>query len=288
MVGDAVERGAGALERAPLPRRHRAHRRRRRHRSTRNPSAHRRWPPRKLDRIDPRRGARHPRSAVPPMHRRRRNRGGSEARGRNAGSDATPTKAGTSGTPGSSGWARGDTADIARPARRAAYRWNACEARRRPPEAVDRTFNQWVAESPEWVATLARNIERAIEDRTVGPGGARRDRSGRKCWPSHCTGGCGISRAAHPTGNIEDGTDCLITECASRGAQGAREWVDAAWHAAEIIERPVREPHGPDGSDDHAWRDRARVETVEDRLRSGRVESQHLQPGGPRSRARGR
>ena len=138
-------------------------------------------------------------------------------------------------------WARGDTADIARPARRAAYRWNAWEARRRPPEAVDRTFDQWVAESPEWVATLARNIERAIEDRTWDPG-----RETGQEWPEMLA--LALYRrlwnlkGGPPDGNIEDGTDCLIAECASRGAQGAREWVDAARNAAEAIERLSASP----------------------------------------------
>ena len=128
-------------------------------------------------------------------------------------------------------WARGDTADIARPARRAAYRWSAYEARRRPPEALDRTFDQWVAESPEWVATLERNIERAIEDQTWEP-----QRETGQEWPEMLA--LALYRrlwnlkGGPSDGNIDDGTDCLIAECASQGAQGAREWVDAACHAA--------------------------------------------------------
>ena len=138
-------------------------------------------------------------------------------------------------------WARGDTADIARPARRAAYRWNACDAQRRPPEAVDRTFDQWVAESPEWVATLARNIERAIEDRTWDPG-----RETGQQWPEMLA--LALYRrlwnlkGGPPDGDIEDSTDCLIAECAARGAQGASEWVDAARNAAEAIERLSAKP----------------------------------------------
>ena len=138
-------------------------------------------------------------------------------------------------------WARGDSADIARPARRAAYRWNACDARRRPPEAVDRTFDRWVAESPKWVATLARNIERAIEDRTWDPG-----RETGQQWPEMLA--LALYRrlwnlkGGPPDGDIEDSTDCLIAECASRGAQGAREWVDATCSAAEAIERLSANP----------------------------------------------
>ena len=134
-------------------------------------------------------------------------------------------------------WAHGKAAEVPVRTRQAGIAW--CEGPGmpgHPPESVDATFTTWMRADPEWAAMMGRNIEEALDDPAWDPATIHTQR-----WPEMLA--ITLYRRLWalagevPTGNPEYTAQSLAAECAVRGVEGAKTWVEAASNAAETLER---------------------------------------------------
>ena len=110
-----------------------------------------------------------------------------------------------------------------------------------PAETVDAVFTTWVRGDSEWAGMMARNIERAVDNPAwdAAMGGSQK-------WPKM------LATALYkrlwalagepPGGDPERSAHSLAAECAARGVEGAKTWIEAAQSAADGIERTTASP----------------------------------------------